>query len=92
LNNWIIAQTKEGGTIKHTVPPFFSARWITGCDPEEVSALKGPFWSDEGTGSGEDTIYIFGFEWSDLPRMQAQFERLMRQAARAIDAWISGKL
>ncbi|MCP5116995.1 MAG: hypothetical protein GY953_39735, partial [bacterium] len=57
-----------------------------------IAALPGLCWSDPGSGSGEDTIHVYGFEWSRGAPEQAAFERLMDEAAREIDAWIARRL
>ena len=44
-------------------------------------------------GAGEeDQIQLCGFEWSDRPPGQAEFEFLMKQAAKVIDVWIGQRL
>ena len=92
MNVWKIEQDQEnGGRIVRTALPRFRARWTTGEDLEEIAALPGLCWSDSGSGSGEDTIHVYGFEWSRGAPDQVAFERLMDEAAREIDAWIAGR-
>lgn len=91
MSDWIIDQSDaESGTVRREAPPRFSARWSTGDDPDELAALEGPVWSDEG--SGEDAIHLYGFEWRDPAPPQAQFRQLMAEAVREIDGWIARRL
>lgn len=92
MKNWIIEQSHGSGIIRHTERPRFAARWTTGNDPDELAAIEGHFWTDEGSGSGEDQISIYGFEWMDPPPQQGTFETLMAEAARAIDGWLATRL
>ena len=92
MKDWLVEQTESGrGTLRHEAPPRFAARWTTGDDPDELAALDGPCWTDEGSG-GADRISIYGIDWSGPAPGQDEFERLMAQAARAIDEWIAGRL
>lgn len=91
MKNWYVKQAGQGGIVRHEIPPFFTARWITGSDPDEISSIEGPLWSDPGSGNGEDAICIFGFEWDENPG-QVRFEELMREAVRAIDNFIARSL
>ena len=88
MSHWTIEQTASGGRIQHHARPRFTACWTTGDAADELAALDGPCWTDEGSGSGEDTIHLYGFAWHDAAPQQEAFERLMTQAARAIDRWI----
>ena len=45
-----------------------------------------------GSGDGEDSLHIFGFQWIDRRPDFAAFDRLMQEAATAIDAWIASRL
>ncbi len=90
MREWTVG--KEGrvwGVITHSLPPAFTACWTTGNDPEELSRIEGPVWTDEGSGAGEDAIHLFGFQWTGVAAGQDDFEGLMRCAARLIDKWIS---
>jgi hypothetical protein len=42
--------------------------------------MRGPVWSDPGSGGGEDTIHLYGFAWSRGAPDQETFEALMREA------------
>jgi len=48
-------------------------------------------WKDTGSG-GEDSLNIFGFQWIDPRPDFAAFDRIMQDAAKAIDAWIASRL
>ena len=76
----------ENGTITDNIR--FFARWTN--DPDFLTRIEGPFWSDEGT--GEDAIYIYAFKWYGPPPQQSEFEKLMHKAVRQIDLWIAGRL
>lgn len=83
LDQWKI--TPE--TITHTGKPAFKASWISGeTDLENISGL---FWHDENSGSGDDSLLIFDFEWKNGAPEQAVFEELMKSAVSALDEWIS---
>ena len=93
MSPWHIEQDGQGvGRIVRTALPRFSACWITGEDDEDIAALEGPVWSDSGSGSGGDTIHVYGFAWVQGAPDQGTFETLMREAVREIDAWIAGRL
>lgn len=90
--DWTIEPLEAGeetGSLRHRPAPRFTARWTTGADG--LAGIAGPCWTAEGSG-GEDTIHIFGFRWDDPPPDQEAFDDLMRQAAAAIDAWITRRL
>ncbi len=76
-------------TINHALPPYFKAQWQTGRDGLEN--LEGLFWYDEASGTEEDTLVIFGFEWDGVPPEEEQFAVLMKEALLAIDQWISSQ-
>ena len=74
-------------TITHTGTPAFKASWLSGePDFENISGL---FWYEENSGSEDDSVLIFGFEWKNGAPEQAQFEELMVSAVNALDEWIS---
>ena len=92
MKGWIIEQSRsDGGAIRYSGPPRFTAQWFTGDDPDELAAIDGPCWSDEGSGSGDDSIHIHAFQWTGPAPAQEAFEALMEQAARAIDEWIASR-
>lgn len=91
MKSWRIEGTEQGGTIERTAPPFFSAQWTTGFDPDEITAIEGPCFTDEGSGE-EDAIFIYGFQWSGAPPESSEFESLMGKAIAEIDSWIMSRL
>lgn len=74
-------------TITYTGKSAFKARWLSG-EPE-FENITGLFWHDENSGSEDDTLLIFDFEWKNGAPEQAQFEELMGSAVNALDEWIS---
>lgn len=89
MKHWSVERTDQGGTIRHDSPPFFTARWTTGGDPAEISAIEGPCFTDEGSGTGEDAVHIYGFQWAAQAPERSEFERLMLEAVREIDNFIA---
>jgi hypothetical protein len=87
VNDWIIEETDHGLTLRHEGSPRFSAHWITGSDPDELAEIEGPCWTDEE--NGEETITLHRFQWRDPVPEQTDFDKLMAQACRVIDDWIS---
>jgi len=75
--------------VTHQAPPRFVAYWTTGAG--EMPAPPVPCWKDAGSG-GEDSLNIFGFQWIDPRPDFAAFDRIMQDAAKAIDAWIASRL
>lgn len=89
-SNWTIEADDAGpGTLTHHAPPRFTAQWTSGAD--ELAAIDSPCWTAEGSDDA-DALHLFGFQWTDPAPDQAGFERLMQQAAAAIDEWITGRL
>lgn len=87
--NWRFEQDAAGrGMVRHHAPPRFVAYWTSGPDGPPLSV---PCWRDAG-GGGEDSLHIFGFQWIDRRPDPATFQRLMREAAAFLDAWIAGRL
>jgi hypothetical protein len=87
---WHIALTDSGdGVIERRAPPRFRAAWTTGL--EDLTALEGLFWTDEGHGE-EDAITLHGFRFEGPPPDQAAFEALLREAVAALDEWIARRL
>lgn len=91
MQNWIIEQTDEGGTIRHDSLPRFSAKWTIGEKAEELSSIEAPCFTDEGSGE-EDSIHIYGFHWISQPPKQTKFAQLMNEAVSQIDNFISRSL
>lgn len=89
---WQITTDDNGASIiRHLGYPGFAAHWTTGDDPEELAAIDGFCWTDEGAGEG-DQIRLYGFMWVDDQPDQKAFEALMQDAAREIDRYISARL
>lgn len=88
--DWTIDAGDAGpGTLTHRAAPRFTAQWMSGA--EALAGIDGPCWTAEGSDDA-DALHLFGFRWTDPAPDQAGFERLMQQAATAIDEWISGRL
>jgi len=89
--NWRFEQDEAGrGVVRHHAPPRFVAHWTSGVDGLPASPV--PCWHEAGSGDGEDSLHIFGFRWIDRRPDFAAFDRLMQDAATAIDAWIASRL
>jgi len=89
--NWSFEQDAAGrGVVKHHATPRFSAHWTSGAG--EVPTPPVQCWKDEGSGDGEDGLQLFGFQWIDPAPAATALERLMQDAAQAIDAWIASRL
>lgn len=89
---WQITTDDNGASmIRHLGYPGFAAHWTTGDDPEELAAIDGFCWTDEGAGEG-DQIRLYDFMWVDDQPDQVRFETLMLQACSAIDRHIAAKL
>ena len=87
---WSLEQDAAGhGVVRHHAPPRFSACWASGPAGRPDPGI--PQWSDAGSG-GADSLHIFGFQWRDPSPDAEAFERLMREAASVIDAWIASRL
>jgi len=92
LQGWRVEGTGcGGGTVHYDGPPRFAARWLSGGELDALAAIEGACWSDAGSGEA-DAIHLYGFTWSGPLPSQAEFDRLMARAARAIDAWIAARL
>lgn len=84
---WHIEMREDGtGIIERRSAPRWRALWTTGL--EDLTALHGLFWTDEGHGE-EDTITLHDFRFEGAPPDQAAFETLMREAAAVLDDWIA---
>jgi hypothetical protein len=85
--NWRFEQDAQGrSVVRHRAPPRFTAYWTSGA---EAPAADG--WRDPGSGDDQDSLHLFGFRWIDPAPEGAAFDRLMREAATAIDAWIASR-
>ena len=88
--DWTLDADDAGpGTLTHHAAPRFMARWTSGAD--ELAGIEGTGWTAKGS-DDDDALHLFGFQWTDPVPDQAGFERLMQQAAVAIDDWIAGRL
>ena len=88
--DWTIEEGDAGrGRVIHTAAPRFTAHWTSG--GEDLAAIDGPCWTSEGS-DAEDSLHIFGFQWTDPAPPQTDFERLMSRAATALDEWIVARL
>ncbi len=91
MQDWRFEQDAAGrGVVKHHAPPRFVAHWTSGA--ADMAAPNVQCWSDAGSGDGEDSLHILGFQWIDSQPDAMTFERLMQDAAKAIDEWITSSL
>lgn len=91
MTNWSFEQNAAGyDVIKHHATPRFIAKWTSGT--AEEAAPLGFFWQDKNSENGEDSLYLFSFEWLDPQPEAVAFERLMQNAAKVIDEWIVSRL
>lgn len=59
----------------------------------QIPPLAGCFHArGAGSGDGEDSLHIFGFQWIDRRPDFVAFDSLMQEAATAIDPWIASRL
>ena len=77
-------------TITYTRTPAFKARWRSG--ESDFENITGLFWYEENSGSEDDSLLIFDFEWKSGAPDQAVFERLMESAGSALDDWITSRM
>jgi hypothetical protein len=90
VGNWFLERNPAGeDLVRHFARPRFAAYWRSG---EAPSPAPGDLWTDPGSGSGADGLHLFGFVWRDPPPEEEARERLLRQAAGVIDAWIARRL
>jgi hypothetical protein len=89
--NWHFERDAEGrNVVKHHAPPRFVAHWTSGTGEETTPPV--PCWKHAGSGDGGDSLHIYGFQWIDRRPGFEDFDRIMREAATAIDAWIASRL
>lgn len=74
-------------TITHTRKPAFKASWLSG-EPD-FESISGLFWHEENSGSEDDTLLIYDFEWQNGAPDQAVFEELMESVVSVLDNWVS---
>lgn len=88
--DWTIDGGDAGrGRVSHHAPPRFTALWTSGA--EDLAGIDGLCWTREGS-AAEDSLHIFGFQWTDPAPPQTDFEHLMSRAATALDEWIVARL
>ncbi len=88
--DWTIDGGDAGrGRVSHHAPPRFTALWTSGA--EDLAGIDGLCWTGEGS-AAEDSLHIFGFQWTDPAPPQTDFEHLMSRAATALDEWIVARL
>lgn len=86
--SWRIDNHPAGGLqITHLVAPSFTARWTTGALLIESVREGAFFWTDEGSGE-EDPIHLYGFIWTDLPRICSTLEPLIWEAIMVIERYV----
>ena len=89
FSDWRIECNNKGiCTVTHEAQPRFTAKWTSG--RKAAVKLTGGCWTDRAT--GEDDIQIFDFKWIDRPPRRGEFNKLIREAANAIDGWIASEL
>lgn len=86
---WTIATAAGTGRIQHHHTPRFTAGWTSG--EADRARIEGPCWTSPGSGL-DDALHLFGWTWIDPRPAPATFERLMEQAAAALDDWIAERL
>jgi len=90
-SDWSLEQNPAGlGMVRHHAQPRFTASWMSG--DADLADIEGPCWTCDGSGNGEDSLHVFGFNWIDTPPNQAAFERLMSEASKVIDDWIVSRM
>jgi hypothetical protein len=88
--DWTIDGGSAGtGRVIHHATPRFTAQWTSGAT--ELERIDGLCWTAEG-GSDDDALHLFDIVWLDPAPDQAGFEKLMHNAATAIDEWITGRM
>jgi hypothetical protein len=91
MKRWNFEQDEAGrNVIQHNALPRFRAHWTSGADPD-LAPLE-LFWRDSGSAEGDDCLHLYGLTWLDPPPDQPALERLMKEAAGAIEAWIVARL
>lgn len=89
-SDWTIEEGEAGyNTIIHCAAPRFTAQWTSGT--EDLADIDGPCWTNEGSDE-DDTLHVFGFQWTDPAPAQPDFERLMSRAAVTLDEWIAARM
>jgi hypothetical protein len=90
MKRWSFEQDAAGrSVIRHNALPRFSAYWTSGA--VKITPPLEPYWSDAGSGE-DDCLHLYGFQWIDTRPDDKAFDRLMQEAAKAIDSWIASRL
>lgn len=87
---WIVgedayAEAGDDYFIVYQDNPRFVARWDFAADD---GGLDGEVFEFEGEQAGDDSLFIYGLVWIDAPPEDTDVERLMEEAAEAIDFWL----
>ena len=91
MPDWSHEQETAGrSVVRHHAPPRFTAYWTSGADGAPAPGV--PCWHDAGSDDGADSLHIFGIQWHDRRPDAETFDRLMQEAAKAIDDWIASLL
>lgn len=91
MKRWNFEQDPAGrNVIQHNALPRFRAHWTSGADHDR-SPLE-LFWRDSGSAEGDDCLHLYGLIWLDPPPDRPALERLMKEAAGVIDAWIDTRM
>ena len=88
---WIVgedAYAEDGDDyfIVYQDSPRFVARWDFAADD---GGLDGEVFEFEGEQAGDDSLFIYGLVWIDAPPEDTDVERLMEEAAEAVDFWLA---
>jgi hypothetical protein len=68
----------------------FTCGWTSGEAPFPAPAWS--LWGSPGSGDGTDALHLFAFAWRDPPPEGNACERLVKEVASVIDAWIARRL
>jgi len=89
MKRWDFEQDEAGrNVIRHNALPRFRAYWTSGT-AKEAAPLE-VYWHEEGSNE-DDGLYLYGLHWIDTPPDAKAWERLMKEATKAIDTWISNR-
>ena len=88
---WIVgedayAEAGDDYFIVYQDNPRFVARWDFAADD---GGLDGEVFEFEGEQAGDDSLFIYGLVWIDAPPEDTDVERLMEEAAEAVDFWLA---
>ena len=88
---WIVgedayAEEDDDYFIVYQDSPRFVARWDFAADDGD---FDGEVFEFEGEQAGDDSLFIYGLVWIDAPPEDTDAERLMEEAAEAIEFWLA---